>query len=119
MSFDALTLSAVRDELEPLLVDARMQKIVFVDELSLAVEFFSPGAGRTNVLLSADLERGRIHRIRQLPARGIERESPFSLLVRKHLRNARVRAVRQPRLERLFELDCEQRDASGRLYRVP
>ena len=38
MSFDALTLSAVRDELEPLLVDARLQRLVFVDDLSLAVE---------------------------------------------------------------------------------
>ena len=118
MSFDALTLSAVRDELEPLLVDARLQKVVFVDELSLAVECFAPGAGRTNVLLSANLEHGRIHRIAQLPVRGLERDSPFSLLIRKHLRNARVRAIHQPRLERVFELDCEQRDASGRLYRV-
>src|SRR5438067_6042309 len=106
MSFDALTLSAVRDELEPLLTEARMQKIVFVDELSLAVEFFAPQVGRTNVLLSGDLEHGRVQRIRQLPARGVDHDSPFSLLVRKHLRNARVRSVRQPRLERVFELDC-------------
>ena len=40
MSFDALTLSAVRDELEPALTGARMQKAVFPDELSLAVEAF-------------------------------------------------------------------------------
>jgi predicted ribosome quality control (RQC) complex YloA/Tae2 family protein len=40
------------------------------------------------------------------------------LLGRKHLRNARVASLRQPRLERLLELDCEQRDASGQLYRV-
>ena len=118
MSFDALTLAAVRDELEPLLVDARAQKIVFVDELSLAVEFFAPGVGRTFVLLSADLERARVQRIQQLPSRGLERDSPFSLQIRKHLRNARVRSVHQPRLERVFELDCEQRDASGRPYRI-
>lgn len=118
MSFDALTLAAVRDELEPLLVGARAQKVVFVDELSLAVEFFLPGTGRTCGLLSADLERARIQRIQQLPARGLERDSPFSLQIRKHLRSARVRSVHQPRLERVFELDCEQRDASGRPYRI-
>jgi predicted ribosome quality control (RQC) complex YloA/Tae2 family protein len=118
MSFDALTLAAVRDELEPLLTGARMQKLVFVDALSLAVEFFAPSVGRTNVLMSAHLEHGRVQRIGQLPARGVERDTPFSLLVRKHLRNARVGSVRQPLLERVFELDCEQRDSSNRPYRV-
>jgi predicted ribosome quality control (RQC) complex YloA/Tae2 family protein len=118
MSFDALTLSAVRDELEPLLTGARMQKVVLPDELSLAIETFAPGAGRTNLLLSAHPEQSRVQRIPGLPARGIERDTPFSLLVRKHLRDARIRTVRQPRLERVFELDCEQRDASGQHYRV-
>ena len=118
MSFDALSLAAVRDELEPLLTGARMQKLVFVDELSLAVEFFAPSVGRTAVLLSAHLEHGRVQRIGQLPARGVERDTPFSLLVRKHLRNARVISVSQPRLERVFELQCEQRDPPDRPYRV-
>src|ERR1700730_18602429 len=118
MSFDALTLSAVRDELEPLLTDARMQKHVFPDELSLAAEVFSPQAGRTNVLFSAHLgDDCRIQRIPHLPARGVERDSPFTLVARKHLRNAHIRSVGQPRLERVFELDCEQRDASGQQYR--
>jgi predicted ribosome quality control (RQC) complex YloA/Tae2 family protein len=118
MSFDALTMAAVRDELEPLLTGARVQKLIVVDELSLAVEVFAPGSGRTNVLFSADLEHARIQRIAQLPARGGDGDSPFSLLVRKHLRNARVRSVHQPRLERVFELYCEQRDVSDRPYRV-
>src|SRR6266852_405079 len=118
MSFDALTLSAVRDELEPLLSGARLQKVVLPDELSLAIEAFAPGAGRTNLLLSAHPEQSRVQRIPNLPARGIERDSPFSLVIRKHLRDARIRTVRQPRLERVFELDCEQRDASGQHYRV-
>jgi predicted ribosome quality control (RQC) complex YloA/Tae2 family protein len=117
MSFDALALSAVRDELEPLLTDARLQKLIFPDELSLAFEVFAPGAGRTNVLLSAHLEDGRVQRIVDLPARGLERDTPFSLVARKHLRNAHIRSIGQPRLERVFELNCEQRDASGQHYR--
>ena len=51
MSFDALTLTAVRDELEPQLTDARLQKLVFPDELSLAMEVFSPQAGSARILL--------------------------------------------------------------------
>jgi predicted ribosome quality control (RQC) complex YloA/Tae2 family protein len=70
------------------------------------------------VLLSAHLERGRIQRIETLPARGVDRDTPFTLLIRKHLRNARITALRQPRLERVFELDCEQRDPPNGLYRV-
>jgi len=116
MSFDALTLSAVRDELEPLLTDARLQKLVFPDALSLAMEVFSPQRGRSHVLLSADLEDCRIQRIPHLPARGLERDTPFSLVARKHLRNAHIRSVHQPRLERVFQLDCEQRDSSGDYY---
>ncbi|HEY3062145.1 MAG TPA: NFACT family protein [Chloroflexota bacterium] len=118
MSFDALTLSAVRDELEPLLVESRMQRLVFLDELSLVVEYFGPGVGRGYVLLSAHAEHGRVQRLDRLPARGLERDTPFSLVARKHLRNARIRSLRQPPLERVLELDCEQRDVSGQHYKV-
>ncbi len=118
MSFDALTVAAVRDELEPVLIDSRIQKLVFLDELSLALEIFKPGAGRTDLLLSAQPERDRVMRVSTLPARGLERDTPFSLLARKHLRNARVHSIRQPRLERVLELGCEQRDASGQHYEV-
>jgi predicted ribosome quality control (RQC) complex YloA/Tae2 family protein len=118
VGFDALTLAAVRDELEPLLVEARVQKLVFADELTLAMEVFAPEHGRANVLLSADPNHSRVQRTTVLPGRGIETESPFSLVARKFLRNARIRSVRQPRLERVLELDCEQRDASGQHVRV-
>jgi predicted ribosome quality control (RQC) complex YloA/Tae2 family protein len=120
MSFDALTLAAVTDELTPVLAEARIQKLVFVNELSVALEAFSPHTGRTYILLSADFERARVQRLRELklPARGLERDSPFSLQIRKHLRNARIRSVHQPRLERVFELDCEQRDSSARVKSV-
>jgi predicted ribosome quality control (RQC) complex YloA/Tae2 family protein len=118
VSFDALTLAAVRDELEPLLSGARIQKLVFGDELTLAIETFLPERGRANVLLSADSNHSRVQRTASLPARGVETDTPFSLVARKHLRNARIHSVRQPRLERVLELDCEQRDGSGQHYRL-
>ena len=76
MSFDALTLAAVRDELAPLLTGARMQKLVFVDELSLAVECLRPGHGRTNLLLSADLGHGRVQRLAACPPVAWRRDTP-------------------------------------------
>lgn len=118
MSFDALTLAAVCDELVPRLVDSRIQRLAFPDELSMAMECFAPGTGRTYVLCSAHPEHGRVQAVTELPARGVERDTPWSLVARKHLRNARIRSLRQPPLERVLELDCEQRDASGQHYRM-
>src|SRR5881394_3039116 len=82
------------------------------------MECFAPGSGRTVVLLSAHPEQGRVQRLDTLPGRGIERDTPWVLVARKHLRNARIRSLRQPRLERVLELDCEQRDDSGQHYRI-
>jgi predicted ribosome quality control (RQC) complex YloA/Tae2 family protein len=117
-SFDALSLSAVVDEIGTRLVGGRVQKVVFPDETSAALELYAPGQGRQAVLLSAHPETGRVQLLPRLPARGIERDTPFTLLTRKHLRNARLRAVRQPRLERILELDCESRDDAERLHGV-
>jgi predicted ribosome quality control (RQC) complex YloA/Tae2 family protein len=118
MSFDALTLAAVRDELEPLLRGSRIQRLVFPDELSLVIECFAPGVGRTCVLCSAHPEQARVQQVAAFPPRGLERDTPFLLVARKHLRTAHIRSLRQPRLERVLELDCEQRDASGQHYRI-
>jgi len=118
MSFDTLALAAVRDELEPLLVDGRIQKLAFPDELSLGLEVFAPGAGRTEVVLSAHPETGRVQRLPRLPARGLERDTPFALVARKHLRNARISSIRQLPLERVLEVECDQRDDAGRHYDV-
>ncbi len=118
MRCDALTLSAVRDELEPRVVGARIQRLAFPDATSVVVETYRPALGRSYVLLSIDAERARVQLVPGLPARGVERDSPFMLLARKHLRSGRIRAVRQPALERVLEWDIEQRDDEGRHYEV-
>ena len=114
-AFDGLSLSAVREEIE-LLVGGRAQKVVFPDESSVALEVFTPARGRSTLLLSAHPEIGRVQLVSRLPARGLERDTPFALVLRKHLRNARLRAVRQPRLERVLELEWESRDDAERLH---
>jgi predicted ribosome quality control (RQC) complex YloA/Tae2 family protein len=117
MPFDLLALSAVRDELRPRLEGGRVQKLVFPDELSLALEVYRAGVGRTAVLLSAHPELGRVQRVERVPGRGVERDSPFALAARKHLRDARITCLRQPPLERVLELECEQRgDESDQHY---
>jgi predicted ribosome quality control (RQC) complex YloA/Tae2 family protein len=118
VAFDLFALSAVRHELEPRLADGRIQKLVFPDELSLAIDVFRPGAGRTSVLLSVHPELGRIQQVPRLPARGIEHDSPFALAARKHLRHARILSLGQPPLERILELKCEQRDEADRQYEI-
>jgi predicted ribosome quality control (RQC) complex YloA/Tae2 family protein len=109
MPFDTLALAAVRDELERSVLGGRIQRLVFPDQLSLALEVYQPSTGRTAVLLSVHPENGRVQRVANLPARGVEHDSPFLLLARKHLRDARVVRLRQPPFERVLELDVEQR----------
>ncbi len=118
MRCDALTLSAVRDELESRALDARIQKLAFPDETSLVLETYRPDVGRSSVLLSIHPEHARVQMVEQLPARGVERDTPFMLLARKHLRTGRIRAIRQPTLERVLEWSIEQRDGEGRHYEV-
>lgn len=114
MAFDALALTAVRQELEPRLAGGQVQQLTWLDEMTLVLGLFAPGQGRTNLLLSAHPEHARVQWLSELPARAAPPpETPFVLLARKHLRGARLRAMHQPRLERLLELDLVGRDDRG------
>lgn len=74
--------------------------------------------GRQHVLFSVDPERGRVHRVPEIPTRTLARDTPFTLLARKHLRGAIIRALSQPYLERVWEIEVEQRDDAGHKYLV-
>lgn len=114
MAFDALALTAVRQELGARLTAGQVQKLTWLDEMTLVLGIYAPGVGRTNLLLSARAEHARVQWLPEEPARAaLPRETPFVLLARKHLRGARIRAVHQPRLERLLELELEGCDGRG------
>lgn len=112
MTLDALTLAALADELRPLLVGGRVQAIVAVDPLTLALEIYA--GHRYHLLLSADPQTSRVH-LADKGRRGVERETPFLLMLRKYVREARVAAIEVPRWERILTLDFVGAEGRHRL----
>src|SRR5688572_3281651 len=112
MPFDALALHAVADELRASVVDGRVQKAFLADEQSLALELYAQGQRRW-LLASAHPEAARAHLVTEPQRRGTERVTPFLLLVRKHVRDARLVAIEQPPLERVLELRFAHREETG------
>lgn len=102
MTLDALTLAALADELRPLLVGGRVQAVVPLDPLTLVLEVYA--GRRYHLLLSADPQTARVH-LADKGRRGVERETPFLLMLRKYVRDARVAAVAVPPWERILTLD--------------
>jgi predicted ribosome quality control (RQC) complex YloA/Tae2 family protein len=113
LSFDALTLHAVVDELRAGFAGARIQKLGLIDELTLGLELYHNGE-RATLLISADPHAARIVLTRRRPDRAAELVTPFLLLLRKYVRDGRLESLSQPPLERVLELRLSKRDDEGR-----
>lgn len=103
MSLDAIAIAAVADELRRTVLGGRAQKVVQADELTFGLELYAQRQRRW-LLLSADPERARVHLAGEKLGRAGELVSPLLLLLRKHLRRARLLRVEQPGLERILSL---------------
>ena len=108
MPLDAICLQAVVQELRPLLIGQRIDKVQMPtrDQAVLTLR-----AGR--LLLTAGAGAPRL----QMTA--LARENPaeppmFCMLLRKHLVGARVADITQPPLERLVRLELDSADDFGR-----
>jgi predicted ribosome quality control (RQC) complex YloA/Tae2 family protein len=103
MYFDALTLAAVVDELRATILDGRVQRARLPSPLSVALEIYAQGR-RQHLLLSAHPQWTRAHLCVAKPSRGVERDTPLLLLLRKYVVGGRIVAVEQPALERVLIL---------------
>lgn len=103
MYFDALTLAAVADELHETILDGRIQRALLPSPLSVALEIYSRGR-RYHLLLSAHPQFTRAHLSVARPSRGVERDTPLLLLLRKYIVGGRIVAIEQPELERVLLL---------------
>ncbi len=95
MHFDALTLAAVADELRETVAGGRVQQIVLPDSRSVALEIYAHRQ-RLYLLLSAHPQASRVHLVEQKLRRGVPKETPLLLLLRKYVRGARLEAVELP-----------------------
>ncbi len=102
MTFDALTLAALRQELGALLSGGRVQRIVRVSSLALGLEVYV--GARHQLLLSAEPTAPQIRLVSHKLRRGEDRPSPLSLLLAKYVEGARVVDIAQPELERVLSL---------------
>ena len=100
---DAITLAAIRRELDETLTGGRVQAVLQPDAQSLAMEIFREGR-REWLLISIDARAPRVHLLAEKARRGLETDTPLLLQARKRLRGARLTGVIQPGWERLLYL---------------
>lgn len=109
MHFDALTLACITAELRAATCPGRIQQVLLVDEHSLGLEIYSHGT-RHQLLLSAQPAAPRIHTVDYKLRRGVARETPLLLLLRKYARDALLTGIEQPQAyERVVRLHCEHK----------
>ena len=94
MPFDALFLSAVVDELQPILVGSRVDKVQMPTRDLVILQYHGP-AGSGRLLLSASSNSPRLHLTRE-PVENPAQPPMFCMLLRKHLQSGRIAAVHQP-----------------------
>jgi predicted ribosome quality control (RQC) complex YloA/Tae2 family protein len=109
MPFDALTIAAVRQELADRLVGGRVQNIIMPGPLTLSLEVYRAGTGRTHLILSAHPQYARAHLTTISPDRDPEQHPPLLLLLRKYVRGGTLLDVAQPRHERILALSIAKR----------
>ncbi len=114
MYVDAITVTAVADELGQKVVGGRVQDAVEVDGQTVGFEIYAHGR-RHYLLASADAETARCHLVSGRLRRGVEHSSPLGLLLRKYVEGAQLVAVRQPPWERILHLDFSGENGETRL----
>lgn len=115
MAFDGITISCIVQELNEKLLEGRIYKIAQPekDELLLTIK---SGGQQHRLMMSADASLPLIYLTEE------NKKSPltapnFCMLLRKHIQNGRIVAIRQPGLERVIQFEIEHLDEMGDLCR--
>ncbi|HEX8220099.1 MAG TPA: NFACT RNA binding domain-containing protein [Chloroflexia bacterium] len=109
MPFDALTLAAVRQEIESKYLGGRVQGLLMPGPLTLSLELYRSGSGRSHLVMSAHPQHARLHLSAKSPTRDPEQHPPLLLLLRKYVRGGTLVDVSQPRFERVIALSIAKR----------
>lgn len=106
MNFDALTLAAVRSEIEDRALGGRVQRVASPTPGALALEIYGQQE-RQYLLVDVDVDRPRVRFARRWPGAGTRAANPLLLLARKWVRGARLVEIAQPPAERILDLMFE------------
>lgn len=106
MPFDALFLTAVAEELRPVAIGSRIDRVHQPQRDAVVLHLRRPGGGG-KILINASGNQGRIH-LTKLTTENPLQPPMFCMLLRKYLTGAKIAEIRQPPMERLldFALDC-------------
>src|ERR1051326_9531013 len=108
MYVDALTLSAIADELQTLIGGARVEDVIQPTPHAVALQCWT-GSRNLWLYASAHPQLARLHLTAEKPKKLATEPPPFVMLLRKYLEGCRVETVQQPRWERLVEISFVRR----------
>lgn len=106
MNFDALTLAAVRSQIEERALGGRVQRVASPKPGALAMEIYGRQE-RHSLLVDVDPDKPRVRFASRWPRAGTQAASPLLLLARKWVRGARLVEIAQPPAERILDLTFE------------
>ena len=111
MAFDGLAVSCMVHELNDILTNGRVDKVLQpeYDEIILGVR---AGGKNRRLVLSASSSNPRVH-LTSVQKENPEKAPMFCMLLRKHLMGGKVVGVTQPDFERVVEIYIESHDELG------
>jgi predicted ribosome quality control (RQC) complex YloA/Tae2 family protein len=111
MAFDGLTLYALTNEFNALLINGRIDKIYQPEKGEIILQIRQPG-NNYKLVLSADPQSPRIH-ITEITKENPMSPPMFCMVLRKHLEGGRIRSFNQQGLERILNITIEAQDELG------
>jgi len=113
MSFDGITLNAVKQELENTLVNSRVDKVYQPDRQTVILKFRTRCGGH-NLLVSCRADAARIHLTDTRPKNPLQ-PPVFCMVLRKHLESGQLTSIEQKGLERVLSLNFQSVNEAGSL----
>ncbi|MDM8518541.1 NFACT family protein [Anaerolineales bacterium HSG6] len=106
MSFDTLALTALARELQSTILHGRVQRVTQLNSLNFGFEIYVHPV-RYYLTISIEPQSPHIYLTEKKLRRGQGNETPLMLVLRKYMRGARLKEIRQPPYERLLYLHFE------------
>ena len=115
MALDGITVAALRKEFEDRLLGSRIYKIAQPEKDELMLTFKTPD-GQCRLLISADASLPFLY-LTDTNKTSPAQAPGFCMLLRKHIQNGRITAIRQPSLERILMFDIDHLNEMGDMCR--
>ena len=109
MPYDALTISSICHELAQQVKGGRIQGVLVAAPLTISLEVYRPGSGRSFLLLSAHPQHARVLLTPTAPSRDPQQTPTLLLLLRKYVRGGTIIGISQPPNERVLSLSIAKR----------